>query len=96
MAWDNFFVALKRDRGTFRIVEQTSGVVDLGRLRSDGLLHDVSEQPCVYRDQGAILSVQQFLAYAETERTIAWAKARMADAEFILINQAEYETGDPD
>jgi hypothetical protein len=93
MALETHLVAISWAAGHYQVVADFNGDIDLAALIADGCLHDVSDPASGYLDRAAVVARQDFSKYVKNTETATWWSSLPASVFFILIHQAEWESG---
>jgi hypothetical protein len=93
MALETHLVAINWAAGQYQVAADFNGDIDLAALSADGYLHDVSDPAGGYLDRAAVVAKQHFSKYIKNTETATWWSSLPASVFFILIHQAEWESG---
>lgn len=89
-------VAMSLSHGRYAVISQTTAKINEASVRDAGLLHDVSEDRyCL--DEAAVIHKSHFqkFLFPETDHrpALEWLSSLPAEATFILVHLAEWESG---
>lgn len=97
MAFETNLIAVTWSFGKYQVASQTTGRIDLGKLKESGRLADVSQPASGYGDSAAILSREQFAELLRKQPddspTAQWFAALPREVRFIVVHLAEWESG---
>jgi hypothetical protein len=96
VAFETHLIALTWSAGAYGVASQTTGRIDLGKLKQAGRLADVSQPRSGYADSAAILSREEFaelIGGLSAESLAAlWFAALPQEVRFIIVHVAEWES----
>jgi hypothetical protein len=93
MALETHLVAISWTAGHYQVVADFNGAIDLTALSADGYLRDVSDPASGYVDRATVIAKSHFSKYIKNTETATWLSSLPASVFFILIHQAEWESG---
>jgi hypothetical protein len=93
MALETHLIAISWTAGHYQVVADFNGAIDVTALSADGYLHDVSDPASGYLDRAAVVARPDFSKYIKNTETATWLSSLPASVFFILIHQAEWESG---
>ena len=98
MAFETNLVAILWHKGEYDVVSSVTAQIDIEALRNKQQLVDVSAAPS-FSDYATIVSFAEFQKYLLPE-TVSWGSTARewyaslpGDVRFILIHEAEWESG---
>lgn len=96
MASDYFAVAIRWREGNYTIaakLENVDTLVGWQVLTVAYPLNDVSDERSGYFDRATVLPAYRFRRFAKSGEVDAWLDGPAKEADFIMLHQAEWESG---
>ena len=98
MAFEINLVAISWRADTYTVVSQVTAPVDIGAIKREGLMHDVSHN-AGYIDEAAVIAKSDFAKYflqpsSDWARQAQdWYSSLPEEATFVLVHLYEWESG---
>ena len=91
MAFYSTLVAIDWSFGQYHVSGQFNGGVDSGALQKSGRMINLGTD--YYQDLVAIVSRDEFKEMAGNSATLAWFNNLPSSVKFIMVHEAEWESG---
>jgi hypothetical protein len=98
MAWETHLVALRKEYGKYSVESSITGNIDINKLYNEKRLFDVTNE-MTYKDEACVLSRREFPNYLKLEkydgdeRVRLWFESFSREVHFIIVHEAEWESG---
>lgn len=96
MAYDYFAVAIRWHEGNYTVaakLENVGRLLDWKPMTAAYPLNDVTEEGSGYVDRATVLPAHRFRQFAKSSEVDAWLDGAAKGANFIMLHQAEWESG---
>ncbi len=98
MAYETHLIALKWVNGEYSVASSIIGHINIGKLEEEKRLFDVTNE-MTYQDEACVLSRREFPNYLReenftgAERVRLWFESLPREVQFIIVHEAEWESG---